>query len=982
MAEISLKQEGCYSGTVFAGVEVGAVSVKWAERCADGSYSVNVVRHAGDPHHVLQDIIAGSSSRTDTHIVAVGETAQSLLNVPRRSETECIEKALAALNVKPDILLSLGGETFSLFTLKNGVIKNIISTDKCAAGTGEFLVQQFKRMDLSLEEGIEKSLCGKGVKLATRCSVHCKSDATHKLNKGECTTSDIATSLIEDLASKIHRMIDLSQWSTDKIAVCGGVSSNKPFLATLGALLDGKKLIALEQSPYLEAYGAALLASELSEAEVVPSRDQWLKPKVFSLPTISPLKEAFDLLDYRVGRRGEANIVEGDAYILGVDAGSTTTKAVLYNIDKNRVDASAYLRTHGNPVGATKNCLQELRNQAGGKDLNIVQVGTTGSGREMVSVYLDGCSSLNEILTHARAAADEVPGVDTVFEIGGQDSKFISFSHGIPVDYAMNEGCSAGTGSFLEEAASTDLNVPVQQISEKAESSLSPIAFGERCAAFINTDLRNALQQGGAPNDVIGGLVYSIADNYISRIVGTRTVGNQILFQGGVALNRSVGLAMAARLRKKIIVPPYPELMGAVGTALMVKDLLDRNEIERKHCQIESLMEGEIGIDKTFPCKACDNVCEIQMFSVRGKQIPFGGLCSKFENQRHKRKEKEGRDLVAIRNSLMFEEFGARPVLNPRGKIGLAMALTAWEMFPFYTGLINALGYEVVLSDFCKEGNDKTMGTLCYPAQIAHGAVFDLKDKDLDFIFVPNVAQLVPAKGFVFGYACGTTGMIGDLVKNQFKDVRERILTPSILLNGPGQILGTAEEFGRLSSVLGIPKEDIVAAFYQALSRQEAFQAELVRRGKSELQKIAGEPTIILAGRPYTVCDPAVNLALPKKIASRGFNVVSADMLPQANGLHPDNTWAFTQQLFNAVAYAKGAPDFYVCLVSAYNCAPDVSLYHGVRYELAGKTFCYIEIDSHTAHAGVETRIGAFLDIVEEKRKTEPAVEDSLMEER
>ncbi|MDD2735545.1 MAG: acyl-CoA dehydratase activase [Desulfuromonadaceae bacterium] len=961
------KEDCCLTTGSCTGVEIGAVSIKWIELHADGSCSVDVRRHAGDPHSVLHEIISAKGSNADRHVVAVGETAQSLLDVAGRSETECIEKALASLDMRPDILLSLGGETFSLYTVKNGIIKNISSTDKCAAGTGEFLVQQFNRMDLTLEEGIEKSRSGKTVKLATRCSVHCKSDATHKLNKGECGTADIAASLVYDLARKIQRMIESSQWPSERIVVIGGVSGNGPFIAKLSELLGGKEITVLEQSPFLEAFGGAFLARELADAELAPPAGQWLRLKEFSLAFLKPLEDASGLLDYRVKPRGERTVSAEDSYILGVDAGSTTTKAVLYNIAKDTVDASVYLRTHGNPVLATKNCLQELLSQAKGIRPNIVQAGSTGSGREMVSVYLDGCPSLNEILSHARAAAKEAPEVDTVFEIGGQDSKFISFAKGIPVDYAMNEGCSAGTGSFLEEAASADLNVPVTRISDLAEKSRQPIAFGERCAAFINTDLRSALQQGGETEDVIGGLVYSIADNYISRIVGARAVGKHILFQGGVALNRSVGLAMAARLGKNIIVPPYPELMGAVGTCLMVKDLLDKNELERRAYRMESLLEGEIGIDTTFTCKTCDNFCEIQMISVRGNRFPFGGLCSKYDNERHKTKGlKEGTDLVAIRNDLIFKEFGVRQPVRPRGKIGLAMALTAYEMFPFFASLINGLGYELVMSDICKEGNEKTMATVCYPAQIAHGALHDLKDKGVDFIFLPNVVTLIAEPGFPFSFACGTTGMVGDMVRNQYKHIQQKIFAPALLFATPLQIEGTAAELVRhLSPALNIPAEEVVAAFHKAIAHQRAFMAALEQRGSSELAKIAGEPTVILAGRPYTVCAQEVNFALPKKITSRGYHVISADMLPTPPpGMHPMNTWRFTQQIMKAVTYAKSTPNFYVCLVSAYNCAPDVSIYHGVRQELAGTTYCYLEIDSHTAHAGVETRVGAFLDII------------------
>ena len=191
----------------------------------------------------------------------------------------------------------------------------------------------------------------------------------------------------------------------------------------------------------------------------------------------------------------------------------------------------------------------------------------------MVSVYLDNCLSFNEILAHARAAREETKDVETLFEIGGQDSKFTSFLNGVPVDYAMNEGCSAGTGSFLEESVSLDMGIDFHHISDEALKSANPIRFGERCAAFINTDVRSALQEGAKLEDVIAGLVYSIAENYITRIVGARALGETIMFQGGVALNKSVALAMAARTGKKIIVPKHPELMGCVGAALMALDL-------------------------------------------------------------------------------------------------------------------------------------------------------------------------------------------------------------------------------------------------------------------------------------------------------------------------------------------------------------------------------------------------------------------------
>ncbi len=954
-----------------AGVEIGAVSVKWVN-LVDNEARAVVRRHDGDPRKVIQELLQESGNGLQGRVVVTGPTAMNLLRLPYRPEPECIERALEAQGVDADMLLSLGGETFSIYTLKNGSIKNITSTTKCAAGTGEFLVQQFKRMDMTLLEGIEASRSGTDVKLATRCSVHCKSDATHKLNKGECSPNDIARSLLSDLAGKIHRMVDFVHWPVKKIVVAGGVSQNQEFIAILRDRLPDSELVVLDLSPSLEAYGAALFASEIPDDGSSLAAADLFNSQHLEFEIITPLKASSDLLDFRVRERDARRVEPQGRYILGVDAGSTTTKAVLFNIERGTVDASCYLRTHGNPVAATRNCLAELHSQVGNSSIQVVAAGTTGSGREMVSVYLDNCKSLNEILTHARAAAEEVPNVDTVFEIGGQDSKYISFLDGIPVDYAMNEGCSAGTGSFLEESASSDMDVPVTQISAVAESSEKPYSFGERCAAFINTDLRTALQQGAAPEDVVAGLVYSIADNYISRIVGSRTVGDHLLFQGGVALNRSVGLAMAARTGKKIIVPPYPELMGAVGTALMLRDQLARGEQQDGDYQLDRLLAGEIQTKGTFRCASCDNKCEIQRIEIRGKTFPFGGLCSKFENQRHQSGTvQEGRDVVAVRNELMLERFGPKPVLHERGRIGLPLALTAWELLPFYSCLINELGYEVVLSDPSKAGNDRTAATVCYPCQIAHGAVQDLENKGVDFIFLPHAIEMDVPDTFQHGFTCPTTTVIPDLVRTQFPALASKILSPHIAMR-KDQLASTIKDVGALGPRLGLSRGDAMRACKRGLAKYRAYREEFRRLGQSELNRLGGEPTVILAGRPYTTCAPEVNMAVPRKIASRGFHVFPADLLPMLPGVQsPRNPWAGTQQLMNAVAHARREPNFHVCLLSCFSCGPDASMFHLARQQLAGHTFCYLEIDSHTAYAGVETRIGAFLDIIEERRSQE-----------
>jgi len=954
------------SNPFFKCLEIGAISVKWVRRTRDHIFSEDTP-HGGDPGTEVRKIFDRPEFKNDARIVVTGQSAKTLLDLPYRSETECLEKAISYLGLNPDILLSLGGETFSVYPMKEGMIKNIIATSKCAAGTGEFIVQQFQRMGMSLSEGIYEGRKGNIVPLATRCSVHCKSDATHKLNKGECVPGDIAKSLIVDLAKKVGEMVELAQWPARSILLSGGVALNDLFLECFRDGFKNSDVIVLKESPCLEAFGASLYASELPDNRTAGNifKSSWT-----GFESLASLTDAESLLDYRV-RHVKKEMTQGASFILGVDAGSTTTKAVLLNHDDGSIGAACYLRTLGNPVLATKKCLKELIKQVDGKSIKIIQTAVTGSAREMVSVYLDNCLSFNEILAHARAAAREVPEVDTVFEIGGQDSKYISFQNGVPVDYAMNEGCSAGTGSFLEESASVDMGIQVTDISHIAQKSSRPISFGERCAAFINTDIRNALQQGASRDDVIAGLVYSIADNYISRIVGPRHVGKNLLFLGGVALNKSVALAMAARIGQKITVPGHPELMGSMGVALKAGDLLrDGSEIETPR-KLEDLVSGEMEIKETFRCKACENKCEIERIGIRGKVYPFGGLCSKYEKQRHGKTEAEGRDLIGLRNRIMFEEFGPVTIENPRGTIGLPMGLTAFELFPFYTKLINELGYNVALSNPSKTGNAMTISPICYPCELVHGAVYDLIQRDVEYIFLPHTIKIDDSDETFFSYTCPSTTVIPDIIRSAFSKISDRILSPYIGLS-ESLIKTTLREIGKMSSVLGLKRKRAEQAGEKALSHYEKFKETYRNRIKDELEKISTKPAIIIAGRPYVVCSSDVNLALPRKITSRGYNVISIDMLPPLDeASHPRDVWHFTRQISNAVAHVRKNPNLYICLVSCFSCGPDASMYHYIRQELAGKTFCYLEIDSHTAHAGFDTRVGAFIDIIDEMRHRE-----------
>ncbi|SPE24041.1 CoA-substrate-specific enzyme activase (modular protein) [Candidatus Sulfopaludibacter sp. SbA3] len=950
---------------VFEGWNLGAVSVKWIRLHEDGVMEHDIRRHGGDPGQTIRAMLQHSAGSSDGAVVT-GPQAVSFLSLPYVPESICTEAALEHLGRHPDLVLSLGGESFVAYCMAGGSVRRMISSNRCAAGSGEFLVQQFGRMNLDLASGIAAARRGRRVALAARCSVHCKSDATHKLNKGECTSADIACSLIASLTARIAGLITGSGWQHGHVLLAGGLAQSTQLVDELSSLLPETRFEVLPESGYLEALGAAVTARK-NGAWRLPDRDAWVKPADASrLPRRQPLSRFSDRV-VRILDPGTIPLRAGMHFILGVDAGSTTTKAILLDRDSGRIAARCYLRTHGNPVQATFECIASLERQIGGLPHHVVQAAVTGSGREIVSIYLDNCTAFNEILAHARAARELAPDVDTLFEIGGQDAKFVTLQAGIPVDYSMNDGCSAGTGSFLEEAAASDMQVPVEQLGPLALSSTNPIAFGERCAAFINSEVRTALQQGVARADVLAGLVYAIVENYLSRVVGCRQIGRTVLLQGGVALNPALAPAVAALTGGNVTVPPSPELMGCEGAARMVGDLLLAAAVPAWDRELSSFGRMRMETKAPFTCNTCENQCEVQRFRLAERTLAFGGLCSKWEMARRPRslRHAEGRDLVALRHEMMFQWFAPAAPAHPRGRIGLPLALTTYELYPLYARFLTGLGFEVVLSRRGL-GSRRTAAPLCYPAELMHAAVDDLLAQAVDFVFLPYMREFPAKQSVEHAYLCPITQDMPGVISAFFEASAGRILSPEIGL-APHLETVTQLEVVRLAETLKVSAERASASWSAAIAHQGAFERSYRDEIREALRGL-DEPAVILVGRPYAAFAPEVNLSVPRKIATRGFTVIPGDAVPSQTPLNERNVWHYTQDVMSAVEYAKGNANRYVCAISCFSCGPDAIGHHRLRRELEGQPFCFLEIDSHTAHAGIETRVGAFLDIIEASR--------------
>src|ERR1035438_7863914 len=466
-------------GSVYEGWNVGAVSVKRVRLHDDGAMEADIRRHTGDPEGTVRAMLE-DCGETPRGAIVTASQAVSFLSLPFLPESICIEAALSHSGTRPDLVLSLGGESFVVYCMADGGVRRMISSNRCAAGSGEFLVQQFGRMNLDLASGMAAARQGRRVTLASRCSVHCKSDATHRLNKGECTPVDIARSLIASLADKIAALIVSTGWPHAHIVLAGGLAQSDQLVEEISALLPGSRFEVPPESGYLEAAGAAVAARQAGARALAGKSatrgsraDEGVRPTgvdtsvdaartsacATSEMRSSQRSKKLSCCDTEQGWQAEAcptlprrlplkrflssviHIQEpewtlprtGMDCILGVDAGSTTTKAILLDRASGRVAARRYLRTHGNPVQAAFECIADLERQVAGLPYRIVQAAVTGSGREIVSIYLDNCTVFNEILAHARAAREVLPEVDTLFEIGGQDAKFVALEGGIHI---------------------------------------------------------------------------------------------------------------------------------------------------------------------------------------------------------------------------------------------------------------------------------------------------------------------------------------------------------------------------------------------------------------------------------------------------------------------------------------------------------------------------------------------------------------------
>ena len=922
-------------------------------------------------------------------IAVTGRKFSQSINLTSIPEPEAAENAFSYLNgagTHYNAIVSAGGETFMVYALgKDGRISTVQAGNKCASGTGEFFLQQIGRMGISLEEATSLARTEKPYNLSSRCSVFCKSDCTHAMNTG-VPKGQIAAGLCRMMAGKILEI--LKQIPKKNIMITGGCARNSVMVDYLDTEIAN--LVVPEEAPYFEALGCALWALD-HETKPFQGTEHLFKEGKTSFAPLPPLKEFESMVEFKTASRGEAR--EGDRCIIGLDAGSTTTKAIVLRISDNTVLASVYLRTNGDPVQASRNCYADLIDQLGhlSDSIRIVGLGTTGSGRKIAGLHAITDGIINEIIAHATGALFFDKDVDTIFEIGGQDAKYTYITNGVASDYAMNEACSAGTGSFLEEAAKETLKIEMEEIADIAVLGDNPPNFNDQCAAFIGSDIKNAFNEGIGREDIVAGLVYSICMNYNNRVKGNKPVGEKVFMQGGVCLNRAVPLAMAALTGKRIIVPPDPGLIGAFGVALEIKQRLASGLMEEGEFSLKQLRDREIEYGDPFICdggkEKCDRKCEIARIKIEGKTFPFGGACNRWYNLRSKIKiDTEELNLAGHYEKRIFSD----RVLPPEESggydnsktIGINKSFLVNTYFPLYCHFFSQLGFRVVLPDNPdREGMDMINAPFCYPGEIAHGFFHNLLQKRPDYLFLPQFKgeylKSSSGKGVTCPLSQGEPFYLNAAFKNHdlYTGLKAKGRIVSSVIDFSDGYISAEPAFIEIAKALGIKKETAVSAYAEAVEMQNVLFDELEETCLQELKRIEENPdecAVVLFGRSYNALVTEGHMGIPNKFASRGIRVIPLSCLPMAEDTGVEEMyWSAGKRILRVAHFVKHHPQLFGCYITNFSCGPDSFLVGYFRDSMGRKPSLTLELDSHVADAGLETRIEAFIDIVKRYRELE-----------
>jgi len=963
------------------GVDVGATSVGVCADRGDGKIISIYRNHRGEPESVIIDIVRELDIKAD-FVAVTGSGGRGIAEKLGIFYVDSAVALIAALGESTSIrhIIDIGGGSLSIVDIDEiGRFSGYRTNSMCAAGTGSFLDEQVLRMGLSDEEREGRTNIDDPPRIAARCAVFAKSDLIHRQQEGFSITemwSGLCRGMVQTAISTLFRgrkpegdvlfvggvskNLEVVRWMRDELDASLNIPDGAQIYAARGALNASREVKGLLDWNDLKNIG--------DESDV--SRRDVLELKLSEYPSFG-CDESYT--DDETEVRLHSPLV-GEV-VMGIDIGSTSTKAVLIDLEGN-VLADFYRRTSGAPIEAIQRLFRTIDSAARGEGLNIRGVGTTGSGRKMIGIITGADRIVNEITAHVKGAVVTDPDVETIFEIGGQDSKFIALNDGVPRDSNMNYICAAGTGSFIEEQAGK-LGFELREIGDSVMGTRPPFS-SDRCTVFMEQDVHNLIRQGFSSREAMGSVLCSVVQNYLTRVVGKRPYSRKkICFMGATARNKGLVAAFEQLTGASIVVSPYCHVMGAFGVARFVLDDVVRRDEKTTFRGLE-FADVEVKLERE-ECTLCQNICQITRARVGdSKDAPSWGYMCGRDPDDNRLKVHGGFKAFRKHERLWANSGRVDGIFSGAKKIGIPRALLTYTYLPFWKRFFAELGCEVVLSDKTDdntmEGASDLVGAdYCYPVKLAHGHVVGLaKNPEVDAIFLPYIVQgEAHDDGFErsvfcpYNIAFPSIAKVAGLNASSNKPIITAVINFQLSMDN---IVGhLSREVGAMT---GKNKAAIERAWFAATGVQEKYVGDQAEIGVDVLNKLeeSGGRGVVVLGRPYNVYDLGANLNMPQKIADLDVTVLSTDMLPIKNieidKRYNNMYWKYGRKILQAAKFVAEHPQLNAVFLTNFGCGPDSFLQTYVEEIMGDKPMLMLELDEHSADAGYVTRLEAFRDVI------------------
>lgn len=933
-----------------------------------------------------------------------GLSLSSLLDIPFEQEVIACSKAVETFIPDTDVAIELGGEDAKITFYGAAIEQRMNGT--CAGGTGSFIDQMAMLLNTDVNGLNEYAKKYKVLyPIAARCGVFAKTDIQPLINEG-ADREDIAASIFQAVVNQTISGLACGRNIRGNIAFLGGPlyflsELRHRFIDTLK--LTDKTIIFPENSHYFVAIGAALLSIKHEAVTLSSIIEKVQNSEHNNLSETKHLEPLFDsFVDYKAFnerhakdkiKRRDIRKVRGDLY-LGIDAGSTTTKAALIDHDGYLL-YSYYQNNEGKPIDAVKKMLQELYKLKPDSAF-IANATVTGYGEGLIKAAFDVDLGEIETMAHYKAAQSFMPEVEFILDIGGQDMKCMKIRDGAIYNIMLNEACSSGCGSFLETYAKS-VNMDVEGFSSEALFAKSPVDLGTRCTVFMNSRVKQAQKEGATIGDISAGLSYSVIKNALYKVIKLRDpeeAGTKIVVQGGTFMNTAVLRSLELILEKNVVRPDISGIMGAYGAALIAKERYVENT-ESSILDLDEIMDFEV-INANGRCKACENNCllTISKFNDGSKYIT-GNRCEKGAGLEQSTEKLP--NLFAYKYKRVFNYDPLELKYAARGIIGIPRVLNLYENYPFWFTFLTKLGFRVVLSPPSSKsvyelGMDTiSSDTACYPAKMVHGHIKWLVDHGIKLIFYPSINHEMKEDNTAPNhYNCPIVATYPEVIGSNMDDIfienEVEFLHPFLPYDIDERLIRRMYDTLRH---LHIRMDEVVIAVREGRFEDAKFKEDVKKQGAKAIKYIKdnGKKAVILAGRPYHL-DPEINHGIDQLVISAGMAVITEDAIANFASLNRPirvlDQWMYHSRLYKAAIVAGRNDDIELVQLNSFGCGLDAVTTDQVEEFMTAKNKLYtlIKIDEGNNLGAAKIRIRSLKAAIEERDKNQikPDLEEIIFE--